>query len=798
MRIYAVVCAVVIFAAVLTGSPDASAASTSTRSFSSQDRGSHPGTVAFDGSSITVDLSAVPAGAQVYRAILVPHRPGNTGSGPGAAYAHQPLRVEPADAPGKGLQTQPPRHLNLDCTAAVQRAVARPDRRLVLNVISFAGLGADGAEIRLDVWCDQPAAGRVEQVTGTRAVHRDGDTMITFAEVDPPLTDPEPTGAVFRDAVARLDDAAEVRYRIYRSSQPIGATTIRSAELVDEIPPLSGWNATYYGPQRDAQWSHLIVPRLPVADMTVAGVGTGIYVRRASVSGSAYYAVSRAVDGQEDLSTWTAGGNCTAGVVAEGPGAGMALQWKVDTPPYLMFVDHTTAYSFVRWECPPQTSNVPSVPHNYLVAVPPIAADPRPVDLKLHCWGGWMGDACTDWYEAEHGALLVMTNQFPFDWWTGYHENYGTIRPFPPVDGNGGGVVRGYTPRRLFAFLDEVVRTRWNVDDDRVLLSGFSMGGSGSSMLGLRSGDRFSHIVSAVGVHSPAHSPGYLDSFETVYGMASWACAYEDSGLDAFDWWDTARWLDGNVATDTPYISLANGKNDDRIGWSQAIRQVQALMQTRRPFSFTWGQQGHSQPVILPGPDRSKRYMGIRIDRNSTLPAFANCSLDDDPGDGKPDVGDPAGQINGWLIWEPAGAVDLPGRWEMTCGLLQDAPAETCTVDVIPRRSRLRPAPGVTCRWVNTDPATGEVVASGLVQADSYRLVTVAGVVIGKAGSRLTVCIVGDVDADGEVNLIDLLRLANSFYSHAGEPTYDPACDFNGDGVIDRADLLLLADNFGT
>ena len=51
--------------------------------------------------------------------------------------------------------------------------------------------------------------------------------------------------------------------------------------------------------------------------MTLAPFGTGIYVHRVKTAGSGYYAVSRCVDGAEDLSTWIPGFNTTAAGTTE-------------------------------------------------------------------------------------------------------------------------------------------------------------------------------------------------------------------------------------------------------------------------------------------------------------------------------------------------------------------------------------------------------------------------------------------------------------------------------------------------
>jgi hypothetical protein len=57
--------------------------------------------------------------------------------------------------------------------------------------------------------------------------------------------------------------------------------------------------------------------------------------------------------------------------------------------------------------------------------------------------------------------------------------------------------------------------------------------------------------------------------------------------------------------------------------------------------------------------------------------------------------------------------------------------------------------------------------------------------------------LVGDIDGDGSVDVVDLLYLADAFGSMAGDPTYNSTSDFNNDGSVDVVDLLMLAENFG-
>jgi hypothetical protein len=50
-----------------------------------------------------------------------------------------------------------------------------------------------------------------------------------------------------------------------------------------------------------------------------------------------------------------------------------------------------------------------------------------------------------------------------------------------------------------------------------------------------------------------------------------------------------------------------------------------------------------------------------------------------------------------------------------------------------------------------------------------------------------------DIDGNGVVNILDLVRVAIAFSSIVGSPNYDPRADVNGDGVINIIDLSRVA-----
>jgi hypothetical protein len=63
--------------------------------------------------------------------------------------------------------------------------------------------------------------------------------------------------------------------------------------------------------------------------------------------------------------------------------------------------------------------------------------------------------------------------------------------------------------------------------------------------------------------------------------------------------------------------------------------------------------------------------------------------------------------------------------------------------------------------------------------------------------THVTMTLGGDVNLDGKVSLSDLVLLAKAYGSKPGNPTWNPACDFQGNGVIGLGDLVILAANYG-
>jgi hypothetical protein len=55
----------------------------------------------------------------------------------------------------------------------------------------------------------------------------------------------------------------------------------------------------------------------------------------------------------------------------------------------------------------------------------------------------------------------------------------------------------------------------------------------------------------------------------------------------------------------------------------------------------------------------------------------------------------------------------------------------------------------------------------------------------------------GDVNADGKVDLKDVFAVAKAFNSYPGSPSWNPLCDVNLDGKVDLKDYYMTCQNYG-
>ncbi len=722
---------------------------------------SHPGALTLargkDGTTVEVDLSAVPAGAKVYHASLIALRQGkgledrqDEWLRPVLIYALASGEQAPPET-AKPLEFEPPWFCSLDATAAVREALAAKAGKARFLVKQFYRWIPEATELQV-TWEGQPAE-LPTQVAGVRAFHSGGNTFITWKEIDKLVDKEELTIGELADVrkeLAEKEKTRKVRYRVLRHTAPITAGNVAQAEVLAEVGPTSCANIDggldHWGRKSETQNRFVIEPgkgKLPW--------GTGLYVHiTTEKAGSFYYAVVTVVNGRANLADFSAA-NAPPQPVAEKASPYPVPVLQLDT------LDEQGRFGGVRkgarvrlyvtWNAEPFT-NLPNMPYNWSVTIDESKlASPAPLGLYLHEWAGTHVRTTWGWPGGRTGILVAPNDFPPQTWWYGWHESKWTSRPW------GQGKVHNYTERRVLAFLDWVA-AQWPVDRTRVFAQGGSMGGSGIYTFALRNGDRFAMVSGNVGIANWTIRGHFTTALELCTGYLNWNIPASDAPTTS-ERVNMAKWLREHPAVETPFLAAGNGKDDGAIGWQQAVSFFQALQDTKRPHAVFWGMRGHGTPPPSLRIDE-QRSQSFRLDQ--TLPAFTKCSLDDDLGTGtklaepkefknregkvQKDAfdGDSEGYFNAHLRWETAEdkVVDQSGVWEMTFLLDKWCPADQCSVNVTPRRcQQFRAKPGQAFAWTAT-PVVGEGQAqSGTAKADDNGLVTLEKVIVYKTGSRV-------------------------------------------------------------
>jgi poly(3-hydroxybutyrate) depolymerase len=273
------------------------------------------------------------------------------------------------------------------------------------------------------------------------------------------------------------------------------------------------------------------------------------------------------------------------------------------------------------------------------------------------------------------------------------------------------------------------VAMKYNVDRNRIYLTGVSMGGCGSLGIGLPHGD----VFAAMRVWVPAGT-GYA------------ACRMDfppppatDAPQAAKDAW--LRRVSCAGSADPPVVVDLSAQNDT---WSndQAVL-LNAASQGRLPLVVGWGPFGHTggySPVAKYPPCAAVLALPwMEIRKNQAYPVFIRASSDQRaPWLNKPGEFDDSGQINAYFRWKVVN--DTPNEFAMRLWLAHPAagapsPKES-TADVTLRRlQQFRVAQGRSFLWqlVRKD----KPVASGVIQPDAAGLLTVPRATIATAPTIL-------------------------------------------------------------
>ncbi len=683
------------------------------------------------GTTMTVDLSAIPKGAAVCRARLV----FTAGDGYEVSAGDQDLRlVEPYC-------------LWFDATEAARAWVREGKGKGVLTIRRANGFRPENAylEIAYLLSADRQAAeGELKekppQVTELKPFHRDGQTFLTWKELEDLAEGKEDvTWGEMAEKVRAANPMVgiipkwpqrEIRYSVYRHDEPITPANIGQAEFIHDVMQGSVYaeDAIATGRQGEQGPVYLmsgqvlrrvmlekdkfLPPGTAYHWVTARDAGKGI---ASSAGGQAYYAVLASINGVEnttDIGPPNAVGPVAEKVVPPRPLLVAETVTKLRSPEGAAY--HEQWYS---WWCLPPLS---AYPRRYDVAVgfcPQTMEKPAALAITREAWNYPIRMPRP---EPRKDVVLAHTMDLPIAFRMGPNDSHYSLKSFRQ------GKWRLWPMRRQEALI-EWMTERFGIDPNRITVG---MGAWG--MAEIERPDLYAMIH---GYGQPEVTKGFQcwNRAQGVWGPPS-TYAGRPAEEDPFLRSDYSSYVLARPERETPFFLMyaIRSAHLTEMGWPALPRFWAAMIESRHPFVYDW---------------RAKHRPTFR--RDCSVPAFGNCSLDGNPGNGDLRQGQTFDTpINSWLSWDSESIVDGPARWEITVLLDEAAPLPECTVDLTPRRvQNFRAKGGEEFTFTNAllpqeskgAASAGKAVQSGNALADRWGLVTIKGLRVTTARHRVVI-----------------------------------------------------------
>ncbi|MHC4916893.1 MAG: hypothetical protein ACYTGB_15535, partial [Planctomycetota bacterium] len=432
----------------------------------------------------------------------------------------------------------------------------------------------------LSVLAAAPAAGgEPPSVTGIKALHRDGQTFVTW-----------------KDA-AEGEAGAKFRYSLYRSAKPITQENLAAAELC--YPGVLNNSCKQFG---HAFWmKDRLNPEKPFNVIQEGGkplpMWSGLAVRTVAAEGKSFYAVMVTDEKLKPVGRIVPGQSATTEAVEE---KGAPIQ-------PIKIGDSKTRGASAR-SC---------------------AITGKP-DLPL--WLALHGSQSRGGAASSHGDLYIYFGTPEMGWRDGIPGIFSLIEThmgensylklnirdsIEPLTANG--VVEtcwfGYwsipvgaehkepraypfTERRVTWIVDWVTK-KFKADPQRVYSGGQSMGGMGSTQFSFRHPEIFAAVYPKLGrvrqTWLPVAGPSVVRKGNGIH-WRRWKkpAPMFDGKTDYFkDKMDAIKYASEHHE-DLSFYGWCFGRTDNVAPWSDQIEMVEALTKNHHGFAFSWNNHGHS------------------------------------------------------------------------------------------------------------------------------------------------------------------------------------------------------------
>lgn len=640
-----------------------------------------------------------------------------------------------------------------------------------LAVTALCGLAAAGATLpagAAPALTASPAAAAPAQATGIAAVHRSGQTFLTWNQ---------------------SVDANVERYRIYRHDAAIDAASLSQATLIWEGWEGSGdFHADRYFRPIAGVWEARYHDRYVIEDggsELPAGTELLVWTLRDSDLGGqasldAYYAVtavdSSGVENVTDFGPGNATGAVTESVDEPAPVRTLSIVGN-QAYVYIQYLDcrdvnvtftapnsENLYYGLDPQE--PSIANAVSYAFTYVVLPPELngcdTESSYPVLVRLHGHGGntirpMTADPDPTWCP----VYRIYPTDIRNTWWFGNarDHDYRVDLDIQPTD-----AIVNYTEQRVLRMVRDLSRDPLfgaKVDLDRTYLVGHSMGGSGTLAMALRYPNVFAaaHASQPMTNYKTSGDAGGQDwkpAIEPFWGTIADAVPIELDGPEGladhlkvcdgtpiWDWQNHQQQLVDRRGSDFVPMGIDHGLQDLIIEFATQGQPVYANLDQALTCWAGEVQDALHQPsglstIPMPyEPENGLPFHGFEAVLSETVPGCGDFS--DDPPLPPVASGIYADSVTwsaSWDNWD-GDPIDTADLWQMALRTLDGA---TRTLDVTPRRlQEFTVEPGVEYVWANERIASGAIVRSERFVPDADGLLVVDDLQVTGVGNRLAI-----------------------------------------------------------
>ncbi|MCY7410462.1 MAG: T9SS type A sorting domain-containing protein, partial [Chitinophagales bacterium] len=363
----------------------------------------------------------------------------------------------------------------------------------------------------------------------------------------------------------------------------------------------------------------------------------------------------------------------------------------------------------------------------------------QPMRIRLHAGGESFLDNVTSVTTYAHEINMSFEEKLPSGQKTGYwgvNENYDVYDSLNNKQSPASGVNYNFVQLVMLRTI-EWAKINLPVDSNRIYLEGSSLGAIGSYFLALNYPQNFAAVKLTAGVFDFGFDHDYQPNCSLNAGrskrkegdrrMGTIALNLSSSlGIKTYDGFDGGYVMHKNKSIDYPFVYSLNGKHDKILGWTEKTVYYDSVNTNQIGGWYFYDEGDHGANG---GVWNKEGFDLFRFNKKISYPAFSNCSINEDYGEGNDTTGAAYGSVNGMLDWVNEIA-DSTFKWRANIFIhdlkLLDSSIvsypDSCTVTITPRRvQRFFPPAGVSVIWNVT--RNNLIVQSGSVLSDGSILI---------------------------------------------------------------------------